>query len=55
MPTTLTRPFVYAADAFFGVLRWPGKRDERAVLRAKSPDQREDLGLTLRDMAVIGR
>lgn len=36
------------------VSRWIDSGRDNARLRAKSPDQREDLGLTLGDMARIG-
>lgn len=36
------------------VLRWISDRRNASALRAKTPDQREDIGLTLRDLARIG-
>jgi len=37
------------------LIRWIDTRRNVERLRSKSPDQREDLGLTLRDMAMLGR
>lgn len=36
------------------VTRWIEAGRDNARLRAKTPDQREDIGLTLGDMARIG-
>lgn len=51
----MTRPATATLRAVVApLLDWFETRNGAEALRAKSPDQREDIGLTLRDMSRLG-